>query len=1437
MKSGLQLQRFNRALVFPSVLICLNMAYSQLQAKEVTVIAGDEKELGNFIKAKASKTKTITLKKGSHITLTKDHFAGQNNIGFDGQIDPKSKDPKANRPVIDGGDKHSIRLGSDNTDLDFIRNIAFEHGNETESDIDGGAFYIPGDIRNGIENSHFTSNQTKKKSGGAIYVGGDLIGNLDRSQFKNNKAEWGGGLYVQGDFEGGILNSHFEDNHVGQGGGAVYIKGLLSGGIIGSQFKNNIAFGQFGGAVYVGSLEGGVAHSRFIDNASGWSGAAIFADDTFSGGITTSVFLNNQVMASSGGAIGVTNFEGDIESTRFEKNEASHQGGAIYVYEDFVGDIVTSIFKDNLAGMDGGALYISDTLQGGIYGNSLFENNKAERQGGAIFVGNIEGNVGRSRFVGNQAKEEGGAIFIDETMTGDIIESIFEKNSASDGGAIYINDGHLDGAIERSEFDSNIAVNNGGALYGFGLEKGIAASAFYNNEAGEDGGAIHILGSLKGGIGAKSSFIKNIADGSGGAAYISDFRGGIENSYFSSNEAGEFGGALYVDQLSGGINTSSFEKNSAESGGAIYASTLKGGISNSLFDKNTARELGGALYISDLLKGNIRNSQFTGNSATDGGAIYADDQIKGNISNSFFRDNYADYLGGALFVKELNGEIKKSVFTNNSVAGWGGAIYMGGIFHGGISNSIFVKNQASFDSEHEQYSEDSDPMGLGGAIFSYGKGSGNRTITNSIFLGNAARSNNKADNYGGLGGAIFHNATITDGASSSLTIEATSKKSTIFYGNRSRQSDESEDRANAIYLGNMGQDDRKTQVNIKAEEGGTIFMFDPLESQKDGVIDGTGEHYGNLSVDLHKTGKGSWFLGDASVMHGASTWSIDEGALLLTEVDGVKASISLEHEKESRFTLGAGGTIAGSGTITAREINFSGMIDPSSLQKTGMGIDDIRDETNVALGATEDSYYGIITLETQNGGNIALENATYALDIGDDNHDLIIAKGDLHIDGGMVEVRSHISVKDEETGLYKEDSHVIIDSEGKISGQFGAVHDDMAFWDTRLDYVDNQVILRFVRDLNGATKNCSGHNQCQISEIVNNLGDSHKITGAIIDMKTDELGRAYDNLSGEIYASSRTALLGNNHLYRTLNQRMLHRSQISDKQPTEKTSSGLSPIWFSAFTHDGYYTGQPHTARLDSTGHGMTVGFDRADTDGFLGGFLLGHEAMRLTNGAARNSRSDADLYHIGAYLGGKIAGLHLSGGVIYQLIDIKTERDIWVAGTKTSLAGTAKSDSFGHKLQFFGEVAKDFGIDSALTLTLSPYLQLSQNYLRTAATHESGSAAALDIAAATDALFSTTAGLRGFYDSPARTSVRFYADIGWQHSFGAGKTKSRHHLHDTHAHFDIEGTRLERDTAFIGAGVNAALSDTGSVEFGYQGQFGYNTIDHSVNLQLKFNF
>jgi len=1352
-------------------------------------------------------TTNIRLKKGAKITLSKDITKVKHNaIGIVGADSAKHAVIQGTR-MCDfepcGKDKgHSIRLDDVNPDLDFIKNISFERGLAENVGIGsgGGAFYIAGSLLNGIENSEFTHNSTDQ-NGGALFIGNEFNGGISKSHFKNNNSTVAGGaiyidsggyfnggisnsefigniangaggaIAVYGDFNGGIRGSEFTGNSSVPSGGALYIEGILTGGIDKTIFMGNASGADLGGTIFTTSLKGDIKTSRFMGNNAFKSGGALYVDDKLTGDITSSIFQGNYSQKGQGGAIYVNDLEGDIDSSQFSDNQAFEEGGGIYIQDTFFGGILNSQFNENKTESNGGAVFIGDTLKGDIHDHSKFKDNLATSSGGALYAATFFGGISDSLFHANKAGVEGGALYVGDTLEGDISSSHFKENNAG---------------------------KNGGALYTVHMAGDTTSSSFENNQANEKGGALFIEGTLKGWV-KDSIFIDNSADKDGGAIYVSGLLSGdITHSEFTEN-------------------ATSREKYITHNGGAIYANILAETISYSRFIDNSAMKDGGAIYAHLALTSNVKQSEFLDNIAEDGGAIYVGDTLEGSVSDSVFRSNSADYLGGAIFAYQLEGDMKNSIFTDNTSTGWGGAIYLGKSDRGEIESSIFVVNKSERNEAHLEGG------GLGGAIFSYGRdGNNDLTLTNTAFLKNAALTD-KDDVYGGHGGAIFHNAAEEEGHHSTLTIATTEGNSSLFYGNYSRSGEEDAD----------GEDDRTVSLAIQADEASDIFMLDPIESQGDEAEDvnenGDDILYGNLDVNVNKRGAGNWYLGGASEMHSATRWSIDEGALILTDVDGQEASITLEHDDKAQFHLGVEGILAGSGTIAAHEISLAGVLAPSSVAKFGSDIDNIVDEETMDVWVEKTSDYGLIKLETLDGEAVKLDEITYVVDVGDDDNDLVTAVGDITIKGGLVDARSHITSKDE-NNRYKEARYVIMESEtGSISGKFAEVKSDFAFWKAQLDYLDNQIVLGFVRDDSGARASCQSRNQCRLGEVIIGLEDGHQVKDALIDMTEENLSRAYDNLSGEIYASSRAALLDDSPMLQKMRYHMGHHriAQLS-------AQTDALPVWISTFSHDGHLFSNYEAARLRRTSHGTVLGFDGGNDDGIFLNVALGYEKYRLTNGLARNSRTDIDSYNGGVLLGRDWGDFHISGGAVYSMFDIHTARDIWVASTMSSLEGTAKAHYSGHKLQFFGEISTN--LDLGTSLTVSPYLQLSQSILHTSSAHENGTEAALDIAARHDSMFSTTLGLRGFTQLPHADSTRLYGVFGWRHGFRQGHSQSDNSLRNARQAFTVEGVDFERDTGFAEIGISASLGNVGLLDIGYQGHFGQDATNHGATMHLKFS-
>jgi len=112
-----------------------------------------------------------------------------------------------------------------------------------------------------------------------------------------------------------------------------------------------------------------------------------------------------------------------------------------------------------------------------------------------------------------------------------------------------------------------------------------------------------------------------------------------------------------------------------------------------------------------------------------------------------------------------------------------------------------------------------------------------------------------------------------------------------------------------------------------------------------------------------------------------------------------------------------------------------------------------------------------------------------------------------------------------------------------------------------------------------------------------------------------------------------------------------------------------------------------------------------------------------------------------------------------------------------------------------------------------------------------------LQIASQTDAVTHATLGLRAAYRLPTAMPVTLSADLGWVRAFGDIEGKSKNRFAGTNAPFAVNGVDVSKNTALVGAGIEAQLSPNAAVALDYQGQFGSRFASHAGNLQVKWRF
>ncbi len=429
--------------------------------------------------------------------------------------------------------------------------------------------------------------------------------------------------------------------------------------------------------------------------------------------------------------------------------------------------------------------------------------------------------------------------------------------------------------------------------------------------------------------------------------------------------------------------------------------------------------------------------------------------------------------------------------------------------------------------------------------------------------------------------------------------------------------------------------------------------------------------------------------------------------------------------------------------------------------------------------------------------------------------DRINATGGATLDGGTVQVLA-------EAGNYApRTSYTILTADGSISGTFtGGVTSNLAFLDPSLSYDANNVYLRLTRnDISFAGIGVTP-NQVVAGAGAESLGIGNDIFDAVLNLSTAQAQNAFDQLSGEIHASARTAMIEDSRFVRSAVWDRLRGAANGDR----------GGLWGEGFGSWGHTGSNGNAARLDRSGGGLLMGADGEFGDNVRVGAVTGYSRTNL-DVDARGSSGQIDSYHLGVYAGGQWAAAALRTGIAYSWQDMHMTRGIAFPG----VGDVARAGYDGSTFQAFGELG--YSLDLGRT-RIEPYARIAYVRARSDAFSETGDDARLTGAkAATDVTFSTL-GLR------AATSVELggrqatlRAGAGWRHAFGSSTPLTAMRYAGGGDAFTIAGMPVMRDAATIDAGLNVAISGKASLGISYSGQLGSGLSDQTARASFVFRF
>ncbi|HEY4201811.1 MAG TPA: autotransporter domain-containing protein [Devosiaceae bacterium] len=568
------------------------------------------------------------------------------------------------------------------------------------------------------------------------------------------------------------------------------------------------------------------------------------------------------------------------------------------------------------------------------------------------------------------------------------------------------------------------------------------------------------------------------------------------------------------------------------------------------------------------------------------------------------------------------------------------------------------------------------------------------------------------------------------------------------------------------------------------------FTFNQsADASWDGALTGAGRFV--------KSGAGALFY-DGSSPGFTGTTEISGGALVVgSSANHIDAVLGGSFVVENGGTLAGHGTI-GSGTGSFVTVAAGGALSPGNSPGT------LTVEGNLVLDTGSRIEVEVIPQET--------------------GSDLVHVTGDATIDGGSV---AHIGA----TGNYAlRSTYTILTADGTLSGRFDNVSSDYAFLTPVLgyDYGAGIVNLTLERNDAGFAGTAVTGNQQATAGAIDSIGIAagNRLYDAIALLPGDKgvISASFDMLSGEVHASTKTALIEDSAFIR---------DAATDRIRAAFADVGASPLPVMAYSEGGARLAGP-TADGSVIWTQASGAWNHVDSDGNAagldtasGGFIVGADApvfnsWRLGALAAygrtdfsahdRSSSGDSDNYTLGLYGGTQVGNLGFRSGLAYTWNDIDTNRSVAFPGFSDSLESGSHAGSF----QAFGDLG--YRIDTP-AVSLEPFANLAYVSLTTDGFTEEGGAAALHVdGETTDATFSTL-GLRAAATFQlGETTLTARASFGWRHAFGDTTPLSTQTFSAGDA-FTIAGVPIALDTAIVDAGLDLNLSPTATFGLSYSGQ------------------
>ncbi|MGQ4273731.1 autotransporter domain-containing protein [Terrihabitans sp. B22-R8] len=614
-----------------------------------------------------------------------------------------------------------------------------------------------------------------------------------------------------------------------------------------------------------------------------------------------------------------------------------------------------------------------------------------------------------------------------------------------------------------------------------------------------------------------------------------------------------------------------------------------------------------------------------------------------------------------------------------------------------------------------------------------------------------------------------------------------------------------------VYAGSPGDDrTRATAVHFTAGTNrlelrrGATFVGDVLADggadtlalggEADDVFDLGSGFFGFETFE--KIGTSAWTItGIGGVGEGPAT--VRAGTLI---VDG-----SLSNEVE----VLNGAFLGGSGTVGGLDAHDGSTIRPGGIGSIG------------TLNVTGDVRFS--------------EGSVYEVHANDEGEaDRITAGGNAELKGGTVKVLAS-------DGLYDPArTYTILSALNGVSGEFGGVTSNLAFLDARLSYDATNVFLGLSRNDIDFSDAATTRNGRSVADAIQSLESGNPVFDAILGQDVAGARAAYDQLSGEVHASTASVLAANAQAVRNavLDRTRALASAPADLPPLAYAGEAAVPTpyesraalgysgWGQGFGSWGHSDGDGNAARLDRDTGGFVLGVD-SGRDGWDIGLAGGYLSTSFDVDDRLSSGSVDSVF--GALYGAtSINAVRVRGGISVAHNSIETDRTFVLLDERLS------ADYDGYTAQVFGEAGYRFDMQRGM---VEPFAGLALVRLHTDDFAETGGDAALAGDEQDDDFGVTTLGVRGEARLFESLPMTISGLLAWQHSFGDVDPARLLAFRSGGTDVAISGIPLDRNAALIQAGLGYEASETVSLSLSYEGAFGEDAQDQGVKGRFDVRF